>query len=106
MIEVEGEFYANDHFREDGAKETNIILVLPRKETTPKLQTRTETMWLIDGNIQCIYENNWISDFFKREATEEEIALFKKARSGLGKLKTFGQIIVEEVHLKHQGGRG
>lgn len=92
-IEV-GQFYANDHV-EDGIKDTNIILILPKKENTPQFQTRTETMWLRNGEIQYIYENNWISDFFQREATKEEVQLFKKQRSKFIELPTFSQLICD-----------
>lgn len=73
-IEV-GKFYATDHLEGD-IKETNIILVLPNKETTPDFQIRTETMYLVNGEVNSIFENNWMSQFLKREATEKRYKYF------------------------------
>ncbi|MGN5650361.1 hypothetical protein [Bacillus sp. Brlt_9] len=91
-----GNYYANDH-KEDGVIDTNIILILPKKEDTPQFQTRTETMWIRNGEVKQIYANNWISDFFKREATAEEIALFKEHRSRIDELPNYSDAILEDI---------
>lgn len=89
-IEI-GKFYANDYFDN---KETNVILVLADKGNTPDFQIRTETMYLVNGEVNSIFENNWMPQYLKREATDEEIQLFKQKRNQLGKLQTYSEIML------------
>ncbi|MDA2559867.1 hypothetical protein PDQ32_19620 [Bacillus cereus] len=90
-IEV-GKFYATDHMEGD-IKETNIILVLPNKENTPDFQIRTETMYLVNDEVNSLYENNWIPQCLKREATEKEIQVFQQQRNDLGDLQSYSAVV-------------
>lgn len=90
-IEV-GKYYANDYSGE-GRKETNILYILPSTDETMEAFVKTETMWMIDEEVKALYLNDWIREFVEREATEDEITLFKEHRSKLTELKTYSEVI-------------
>lgn len=81
-----GDYYAMDH--DNGEQiETNVVLVLSkRKNNEIEVEADfyvTETMELVDGKYDGFYTNDWLREFLEREATEDEIRMFKKHRKGL-----------------------
>ncbi|MBG9730788.1 hypothetical protein ABD87_14930 [Lysinibacillus sphaericus] len=81
----EGKYYAVDYYEDGGIKETAICLILLTDEETPRFHSKTETMWLKNTVFQHFYSSYWITDYFEREATLEEISYFKKMRRKFGK---------------------
>jgi len=79
QIEV-GKFYATDHENDDGVIETNILYVLNVRENSEIEVNQpfyvTETMFLLDGQFDSIFRNDWLGIYFEREATLEEVNLF------------------------------
>ncbi|NUJ16831.1 hypothetical protein FKN04_09520 [Bacillus glycinifermentans] len=94
-IEV-GRYYANDRVDIDGKHEKNIIKVIPSKPHMPDSMVRTQTLWVKDSQPQNLFINDWVEDLIQREATEEEIKLFRKTRDQLNDLKSYGEIVSSE----------
>ncbi len=90
VIEI-GKYYANDSNDLD-IKETNIILV-KSEEGSMKDCYSTETMFLLNGEVESIYKINWLSEFLRREATQEEIDLFNNQKTG--ELKNWSELVSE-----------
>jgi hypothetical protein len=89
-----GKFYANEH-NDYGNNETNVILVLPNKDIDITSLVPSETMFLLNNEVQDIYKSNWRPEFIEREATKEEITLFQKNRKKVEKMNTYGQSVFE-----------
>ncbi|MDN4090935.1 hypothetical protein [Paenibacillus polymyxa] len=92
-----GEFYAMDHENIDGVIETNILYVLGVRENTAievaKQFYVTETMFLIDGQFDSIYKNDWLGEFFERKATPQEIDLFHQQKKQNPELKQWAELV-------------
>jgi len=90
-----GGFYAIDHKNENGVIETNIIHVLSvRENSTIEVEKQfyvTETMLLVDNQFDSIYKNDWLAEFFKREATEYEIDIFHHYKNQNPQLKHWAE---------------
>lgn len=91
---LDGKFYANDHVTHD-TRDTNIMLVLS-KRTNSDIEVEsnfyiTETMSLKNGEIESIHQNDWLPEFFEREATNAEIEIFKRNRESYGELKHWAE---------------
>lgn len=97
MEVVTGGFYALDHENGNGAIETNVLHVLSVRENESMEVVKqfyvTETMFLIDGEFDLIYKNDWLREFFKRKATEQEINLFKQHRDLNSELKHWAEYV-------------
>lgn len=87
-IKVYG-YYANDHTNEDGSVETNVIYVTNvRTQTNTEkegLYYESETVLLQDGKLDnsfygAIHLYDWGEAFLEREATQEEIVVFKELK--------------------------
>ncbi|MGG4499038.1 hypothetical protein [Brevibacillus reuszeri] len=92
---VIGEFYAMDHKNSEDVIETNILHVLDVRENSAveveKQFYVTETMFLVDGQFDSIYKNDWLAEFFKRKATQSEIELFLQHRELNPELKQWAE---------------
>lgn len=86
----EGKYYTNI-----SGNETYIMLVIPRRQTLPEGMHSTETL-AVHADMS-MWTNDWLDEYFKREATEEEVQLFettKQQRIGLASLPSYGQAVV------------
>jgi hypothetical protein len=89
-----GKYYVLQSTEEDW-DEKYIMHVLPKTYNLPEHIFKTDTL-----AIHCdmrMWQNDWIKDFFQREASEEEIELFKRERAkhgdnlqGVGEMVTGG----------------
>lgn len=86
----EGNFYVRES-QELETPEKYILLVVPRKETTPAGIYCTETL-AVHADMS-LFSNDWVESFLERKATPEEIALFNEVRSRI-LIATLGAIIV------------
>ena len=83
----EGKYYAND-----GEDTTTIMLVIPRKAWTPPTLYRTESL-AVQG--MQMWQNDWLREYFDREATQEEIEVFEHERMKYGEsLPGIGEMVV------------
>lgn len=90
IIEV-GQYYANDN-KDDGANETCIMLIVPRRPFLPEQLYATETL-AIHSNMR-MWNNDWLEQYIQRQATPEEIALFISERKKYGDtLPGFGEML-------------
>ncbi|MCY8565620.1 hypothetical protein [Bacillus sonorensis] len=88
-----GQYYAHEYTDSDGSTEANIIKILPNKPHTLGAFARTETLYVKDGQVCDMYTTDWVKDSIKREASEDEIQLFKKTREKMSDLKSYGQLV-------------
>ncbi|MEC1437280.1 hypothetical protein P9D57_00650 [Bacillus sonorensis] len=91
-----GQYYAHEYTDSDGSTEVNIIKIIPSKPHTLDAFARTETLYVKDGQVRDMYTTDWVKDSIKREATEDEIALFNKTREKMNDLKSYGELVSSE----------
>ncbi|MCY7829897.1 hypothetical protein MOB37_18635 [Bacillus spizizenii] len=95
-----GQYYALES-TEEGSTEINIIKILPNKPNMLDVFVCTETLYIKDGQVCDLYTNDWVKDSIQREATEDEIQLFKKTREKIGDLKSYGELVSSEYGGKN-----
>ncbi|MEC2062697.1 hypothetical protein [Bacillus inaquosorum] len=91
-----GQYYALES-TEEGTTEVNIIKILSNKPNMLDVFVCTETLYIKDGQVCDLYTNDWIKDSIQREATENEIQLFKKTREKMSDLKSYGELVSSEL---------
>ncbi|MCV0023403.1 MULTISPECIES: hypothetical protein [Bacillus] len=87
-----GQYYALES-TEEGSTEVNIIKILPNKPNMLDVFVCTETLYIKDGQVCNLYTNDWVKDLIQREATEDEIQLFKKTREKMGNLRSWWELV-------------
>ena len=90
MIE-KGLFYVMES-SEEGWDEKYIMHVLPQPDYLPEQIIRTETL-AIHADMR-MWQNDWVKEYFRREATPDEVALFQSERAKYGnKLQGISEMI-------------
>lgn len=89
-IEV-GRYYTLNTTEEGFEHEKYVMLVLPRSDSLPEQQHRTETLGL--HNL-TMWQNDWLEEYFQREANQEEVDLFQTERLKYDdKLQGIGEMV-------------
>lgn len=92
MTMIEEELYYVMKSSEDGWDEKYIMHVLPQPYTLPEQIIRTETL-AIHSNMR-MWQNDWVKEYFRREATPDEVALCQCERAKYGnKLQDVGEMV-------------
>ncbi|MCY9738126.1 hypothetical protein M5X17_31025 [Paenibacillus alvei] len=99
-IEI-GKFYAMDHENVEGQTETNVVHVLGIRDNfefeVEKQFYITETLLLVDGKFDSIYKNDWLGEFFEREASTKEIDLFQKHKELEPEMKQWVELVIDSI---------
>ncbi|MGG1453483.1 hypothetical protein ABE325_21475 [Bacillus licheniformis] len=83
-----GQYYAHEYTTKDRGIEKHIIKVIPNSPHISGSIVRTQTLRISNEEVQELYLTDWVSDSIQREATVEEIKLFRKTRDQLNDLLT------------------
>lgn len=73
------QYFVNEKTNRHGVFEKNIIKVISFDSAFSTNRTKVYeciTAFFMDGNLEDIYFNKWVDEFFSRPATDDEINLF------------------------------